>query len=1560
MSILKVNTIDSHSGSTLTIDSTADLIIASTTTSTSNTTGALKVAGGISTAENLYVGGNAVITGTMTANGGTITLGDANTDNITFGGEINSDVIPDATNTYDLGSSAKKWAEVHATTLTGAVTGNSTTATALATGRTIAQTGDVVWSSGSFDGSANVTAVATIQANAVDSAEITAGAIDLAHMSANSVDSTQYVDGSIDLAHMSANSVDSTQYVDGSIDLAHMSANSVDSPQYVDGSIDLVHMSVNSIDSDQYVDGSIDTAHIANDAITTALIADDVALGGNPTTTTQSASNNSTRVATTAYADAAAAALVDSAPSTLDTLNELAAALGDDASFSTTVTNSIATKMPLAGGAFSGAVTTNSTFDGRDVAADGVTADAALPKAGGAMTGAITTNSTFDGVDIATRDAILTSTTTTAGAALPKAGGAMTGAITTNSTFDTRDVATDGTKLDTIETSATADQTDEEIQDIVGAMVSSNTESGVTVTYQDSDGTLDFSVASQTDQNFTNADHTKLDGIETAATADQTAAQIKTHLEDGIDSVHYVDGSIDLAHMSANSVDSAQYVDGSIDTAHIAADQITSALIADDQIDSEHYVDGSIDTAHIADDAVTTAKIADNVTLGGNVTVSGNLTVSGDTTTINTATLEVEDPLISLASGNNSSDAVDIGMYGLYDTSGSQDLYGGLFRDASDGKWRLFKDNQAVPTTTVNTSGTGYAVGSLVANLEGAVTGNADTATALATGRTIASTGDVVWTSASFTGSGNVTGTATIQANAVDSAEITAGSIDLAHMSVNSIDSPQYVDGSIDLAHMSANSVDSAQYVDGSIDTIHIADDAVTAAKLANSINTEIAANTAKTGITSGQASAITANTAKVTNATHSGEVTGSGALTIADNIVDEANLKISNAPTDGYVLSAESANTGGLTWAAVSTSAIGDNSVTYSKIQDVTATNRILGRDSAGSGIIEEITPANLLTMLGVETAATADQSASEIKTLLENGIDSVHYVDGSIDNEHLADDSVTVSKLNLISTSSVPSIEARSDGSIDGYIQLNCTANTHGIKLKSPPHSAAANYTLTFPTTDGNANEFLQSNGSGVMTWATADSDEIAAGAIDLAHMSVNSIDSDQYVDGSIDTAHIANDQITNALMADDAIDSAQIADNVTLGGNVTVSGNLTISGDTTTVNTATLAVEDPLISLATGNNGADAVDIGMYGLYDTSGSQDLYGGLFRDASDSGKWKLFKDNQAAPTTTVNTSGTGYAVGTLVANLEGNLTAANSVDSAQYVDGSIDVAHMSANSIDSDQYVDGSIDTAHYAAGSVDTTALGADCVTAAKIGNDVLNSEHYVAGSIDAEHIASEAVTTVKIAGGNITQAKMAANSVDSAQYVDGSIDLIHMSANSVDSDQYVDDSIDAAHLANSINTDIATGVTGNTTANAALPKAGGAMTGAITTNSTFDGVDIATRDAVLTSTINKTHVQSSQSSSTTTTINLDSSNNHLITLGTNTTLALSNTANNVGVSGNIILQQDSTGGRTVALPSVMKTPLGGASISFETGANTVSALSYYVVSSTVILVNYIGNFA
>ena len=80
------------------------------------------------------------------------------------------------------------------------------------------------------------------------------------------------------------------------------------------------------------------------------------------TTTTQSASDNTTKLASTAYVTTALANLADSAPSTLNTLNELAAALGDDANFSTTVTNSIATKLPLAGGTITGDLRLNTTL----------------------------------------------------------------------------------------------------------------------------------------------------------------------------------------------------------------------------------------------------------------------------------------------------------------------------------------------------------------------------------------------------------------------------------------------------------------------------------------------------------------------------------------------------------------------------------------------------------------------------------------------------------------------------------------------------------------------------------------------------------------------------------------------------------------------------------------------------------------------------------------------------------------------------------------------------------------------------------------------------------------------------------------------------------------------------------------------------------------------------------------------------------------------------------------------------------------------------------------------
>ena len=110
----------------------------------------------------------------------------------------------------------------------------------------------------------------------------------------------------------------------------------------------------NAVLTANITDANVTTAKVADNAVTGDKVADDVALAGNPTTTTQSAGNNTTRIATTEFVSTAVADLADSAPDALNTLNELAAAMGDDANFSTTITNSIAAKLPLAGGTMTG------------------------------------------------------------------------------------------------------------------------------------------------------------------------------------------------------------------------------------------------------------------------------------------------------------------------------------------------------------------------------------------------------------------------------------------------------------------------------------------------------------------------------------------------------------------------------------------------------------------------------------------------------------------------------------------------------------------------------------------------------------------------------------------------------------------------------------------------------------------------------------------------------------------------------------------------------------------------------------------------------------------------------------------------------------------------------------------------------------------------------------------------------------------------------------------------------------------------------------------------------
>jgi len=336
------------------------------------------------------------------------------------------------------------------------------------------------------------------------------------------------------------------------------------------------------------------------------------------------------------------------------------------------------------------------TKDAADAAAS--TANASLPKSGGTMTGNITFNSTqqFDGRDVsadgAKLDGIEASATADQTAAEirtlvesasdsnvftdadhSKLNGIESGATGDQTNAEIRaaveaasdsNVFTDAdhTKLNGIESGATADQTDEEIQDIVGAMLSGNTESGITVTYQDSDGTIDFSVASQTDNNFTNADHTKLDGIEAGATADQTNSEIKTAYEANSDTNAFTDADhtkLDGIEASANNYSISSDLLDEDNMSSNSATKVPSQQSVKAYVDAE--VAGVVDSAPgalntlnelaaaLGDDenfaTTTTNNLAAKLPkaggqMTGNITFSGSQTVDGRDLSVDGAKLD--------------------------------------------------------------------------------------------------------------------------------------------------------------------------------------------------------------------------------------------------------------------------------------------------------------------------------------------------------------------------------------------------------------------------------------------------------------------------------------------------------------------------------------------------------------------------------------------------------------------------------------------------------------------------------------------------------------------------------------------------------------------------------------------------------------------------------------------------------------------------------------------------------------------------------------------------------
>lgn len=298
------------------------------------------------------------------------------------------------------------------------------------------------------------------------------------------------------------------------------------------------------------------------------------------------------------------------------------------------------------------------------------------------------------------------------------------------------------------------------------------------------------------------------------------------------------------------------------------------------------------------------------------------------------------------------------------------------------------------------------------------------------------------------------------------------------------------------------------------ITTGKIADDAVTAAKLANSINSEIALNTAK-----------------VTNATHTGDVTGSTGLTIASNAVTTAKIANDNVTIDKMAndsvganelvdnsVGAAALNVSGNGTAGYILKSDGDGSFSWIANDQGDLTAIVAGSGLTGTDLSGPIPTLNIGAGTGITVAA-----------------DAISLTDGGVTATQLGANSATPTKVSLFDDNTVAT-----DTHIlvaDGTDYINKAVSGDATLANTGALTIANDAIITAKILDGN---------------------------ITVGKMAANSVDSDQYVDGSIDTIHIADDQVTYGKLAPEFTTTDAVTTELDFGGHQVFTK--TMSGDTT----------------------------------------------------------------------------------------------------------------------------------------------------------------------------------------------------------------------------------------------------------------------------------------------------------------------------------------------------------------------------------------------------------
>jgi hypothetical protein len=317
---------------------------------------------------------------------------------------------------------------------------------------------------------------------------------------------------------------------------------------------------------------------------------------------------------------------------------------------------------------------------------------------------------------------------------------------------------------------------------------------------------------------------------------------------------------------------------------------------------------------------------------------------------------------------------------------------------------------------------------------------------------------------------------------------------------------------------------------------------------------------------------------------------------------------------------------------------------VLFDGTQDVTIVANVisnsvaLGTDTTGDYV------ANLTAGSGITLTNAGGESANVTVGLATSGVSASTY-GGTTNIPVLTVDTfgrITSAANAAISTSFSLAANSGTTDTFNSGDTLRITGSTGINTVVSDNTISIVNTGVTgvatgFGLSTSAANGSITLNNTGVtrLTAGTGIGVDATSGNVTLTNLGVTSIT------GTANEIEVsgANAAITIGL-----------PDNVTIGNTLTVTGDLIVLGNATTLNTATLTVEDPLVKFGNANP-SDGLDIGFFGEYTNSGIK--YAGLFRDASDTGKFKLFTDLTSQPTTNVITTA-DYTVATLVSNLSG------------------------------------------------------------------------------------------------------------------------------------------------------------------------------------------------------------------------------------------------------------------------------------------------------------------